>query len=82
MKSILRRIGNSQGLILPRPLLAQAGLTKDVELTLEQDAIVIRAPKRKARSGWAAAGKMLAASADDALVWPEFANREDAKLRW
>ena len=82
MKSTLRRIGNSKGLILPQPLLAQVGLVRDVELTLEQDAIVIRRPKRRRRTGWADASKAIAAVGDDKLVWPEFANRDDGKLRW
>jgi antitoxin MazE len=36
----------------------------------------IEAPplKRNPREGWAADGKRLAESGDDALVWPEFGN--------
>jgi hypothetical protein len=34
------------------------------------------------RAGWAEAAKRLAASGDDALVWPEYGNREDTEMEW
>ena len=83
MRAAIHRIGNSQGVILPKPLLRQIGLTEgEAELTVEHDAIVLRKPKRKAREGWEEDSKMLAAAGDDALVWPEFANEGDDDLTW
>jgi antitoxin MazE len=82
MRAAIHRIGNSQGVILPKSLLAQLGLTSEVEMEIEQDAIVLRKPNRTPREGWAEASKALAAAGDDALVWPEFANEEDAQLEW
>lgn len=82
MRAAIHRIGNSQGVILPKSLLAQLGLTSEVEMEIEQDAIVLRKPNRMPREGWAEASKALAAAGDDALVWPEFANEEDAQLEW
>jgi antitoxin MazE len=82
MRSALQRIGNSQGVIIPKPLLAQVGLVRDVEIDVENDAIVIRKPKGHVREGWAEASRALAAAGDDALVWPEFGNDDDEKLRW
>lgn len=83
MKVTLHRIGNSQGVILPKPLLAQVGFTgREVELTVEQDAIVLREPKKSVRFGWADAAKKIADDGDDALIWPEFSNEDDASLTW
>jgi len=83
MKVALHRIGNSQGVILPKALLAQVGLTEnEVEMTIEREAIVLRKPKKSVRAGWADAAKQLAQSKDDALVWPEFANEADDALKW
>jgi antitoxin MazE len=83
MKIALHRIGNSQGVILPKPLLAQVGFTEnELEMTIERDAIVLRKPRKPARAGWADAAKQLAQSGDDALVWPEFANEADDSLKW
>ena len=82
MSTLLRRIGNSFGVIIPKPLLEQAGLVDEVDLVLERGAIVLRAPAKSARRGWAAASKRIAAADDDALVMPEFANEEDTALTW
>jgi antitoxin MazE len=64
-------MGNSQGVIIPKPLLAQAGLENEAEMVVENGAIVLRRPQRKAREGWAEASQAVAAAGDDALVWPE-----------
>jgi len=82
MKAVIRTIGNSQGVLLPKPLLAQAGLTDAVEMAVENGAIVLRAPRDTPRAGWAEAAAAMANQEDDALVWPEFANEDDVDLRW
>ena len=82
MRTPIRKMGNSQGVIIPKPLLAQAGLENEAEMVVENGAIVLRRPRRKAREGWAEASRAVAASGDDALVWPEVANEGDAKLEW
>lgn len=82
MKAAIRKLGNSQGVIIPKPLLVQAGLEGEVELSLENDAIVLRKPKQKVREGWAEASRKIAAAGDDALVWPEVANEGDKNLKW
>ena len=82
MKTTIRRMGNSQGVIIPKPLLAQVGLVDEAELVVENDSIVLRKPSRKVRAGWAEASQRVAEAGDDALAWPEFANAGDAELRW
>ena len=72
MKIAIRRIGNSQGVILPKPLLAQVGLTEnEAEMTVERDAIILRKPTKSVRAGWATAAERLSRTGDDSLVWPE-----------
>jgi antitoxin MazE len=78
----IRRIGNSRGIVIPKPLLAQIGLEGHAEMTIERDALVLRKPARAARAGWAAAAKKIAGGGDDALVLGEFGNEEDAELSW
>lgn len=82
MKATIRRIGNSKGIILPKPLISQLNLGTEVELTVEEDAIIVRNPKKHPRQGWAQAASHLAEIDDHHLIWPEFANRGDSKLRW
>ena len=75
-------MGNSQGVLIPKPVLAQLGLENEVEMEVENDAIVLRRPRHKAREGWAEASRVLSESGDDALVMGEFANADDAELAW
>jgi antitoxin MazE len=82
MKTTIRRMGNSQGVLIPKPLIAQIGLQDEVEMTVERDAIVLRKPRESARQGWAPAARAIAAGGEDELAWPEFANAADAKLKW
>ena len=83
MKTLIRKMGNSQGVLIPKPFLAQTGMdVGEVEIEIESDAIVIRKPEKKARHGWADASKAIAAAGDDRLVWPEFANEGDKELVW
>ena len=82
MKAAIRRIGNSQGIILPKPLLSQLDLSGEVELKVEDDAIVLRKARKRVREGWAEASTQLAARDHHRAVWPTFPNRGDAKLKW
>lgn len=82
MKISIRKMGNSQGVIIPKPLLAQAGLENEAEMVIENGCIVLRRPRVDSREGWAAASQRIAALDDDALVWVDFANEADADLRW
>ncbi len=80
----IRRIGNSQGVVIPKPILARLGLNGEqgVEMTIERGALVLRRPASAARTGWVAAAKEIAEARDDALVMGEFGNAADAELSW
>ncbi len=82
MKVAIRKIGNSQGVVLPKHVLAQAGLGNEAELTVEGGAVALRKPTRPVRVGWAAAAEKLAECGGDALLMGEFANEGDAERTW
>jgi antitoxin MazE len=82
MLTTIRRLGNSQGVLIPKPFLQQVGLVDQAEMSVEGETLVLRKPQAHPRSGWAEASRKLAALGDDALVMPEFANEEDRKLAW
>lgn len=54
MRARLIRIGNSRGLRLARPLLEQAGLSDEVDITVGPGVLTIR-PVVSTRAGWAEA---------------------------
>ena len=84
MQTAIRRMGNSAGIILPKPLLSELGVKAgdEVLLTLKEGRLILTPAKRHPREGWAEASKALAAAGDDALVWPEFGNEGDDELTW
>ncbi len=82
MEVAIRRMGNSQGVLIPKPILAQVGLEGAADLQVRDGVIEIRALRRNPREGWAADAQRLAQQGDDALVWPEFANSADTELDW
>ncbi len=61
------KIGNSQGIRIPKPLLRQAGLTDEVELEVQQDRIVIHSARRP-RQGWEEQFRLMAEQGDDRLL--------------
>lgn len=82
MRTAIRKMGNSQGVIIPKPLLAQVGLEDEAVMTIENDALVLRRVRRSPREGWAEASRRITEQGDDALAWPEFANAADKHLKW
>ena len=78
----LRKLGNSQGVIIPKPLLVEVGLTGEAEMRVENGAIVLRPARRAPREGWEQASASIAAAGDDEPVWPEFGNQGDESLVW
>ncbi|MHB1225828.1 MAG: AbrB/MazE/SpoVT family DNA-binding domain-containing protein [Gemmatimonadaceae bacterium] len=67
MKARIVRIGNSQGIRIPKPLLEQAGLGEEVELRVEGSRLVIESAARP-RAGWAAAFAAMHSTGDDVLL--------------
>jgi antitoxin MazE len=82
MKTAIRKMGNSQGVIIPKPVLAQVGLVDEALMTIEHGALVLRPAQQSRREGWAEASRRLAKHEDDALAWPEFTNADDQHLKW
>ena len=82
MEVAIRKMGNSQGVLIPKPILAQLGLEGSADMQVRDGVIEIRAMQRNPREGWADDALRLAARGDDVLVWPEVANEGDDELVW
>ncbi len=82
MEVAIRKMGNSQGVLIPKPILAQVGLEGAADLQVRDGVIEIRPLHRNPREGWAEDARRLAARGDDTPVWPEFANLDDSDLVW
>jgi len=64
MKAQIIRIGNSQGIRIPKTLIEDGKLSGEVELELHEDGILIRS-LQKPRANWDAAFKSVAEVDDD-----------------
>ena len=51
MRTTLRKIGNSRGVLLPAAVLAECGITDEIDLRLEGARTIIQAAK-PSRQGW------------------------------
>jgi len=67
MKANIIRIGNSQGIRIPKVLLEQSHLGTEVELEVEDEKIVIRSVSRP-RKDWGEKFRLMAASGDDRMI--------------
>ena len=83
MQTALRKMGNSTGLIVPRALLNEIGVTTGAAMNLRvEDGELIATPLTTVRrSGWAAAAEALQ-DENPAPEWHGFANEDDADLTW
>ena len=83
MRTAIRKTGNSQEVLLPKPMLAETGLNVDVDISVENGTIVLRPIQdHEPRAGWADAAREIASRGGDIPVWPEFTNAGDADLTW
>jgi antitoxin MazE len=82
MQVAIRKMGNSQGVLIPKRMLAQVGLEDLADMRVNNGVIEIRPLKRNPREDWAKDSQRIAEAGDDALVWPEFANDGDTALGW
>jgi antitoxin MazE len=67
MKARIVKIGNSQGIRIPKPLILQAGLKGEVDLQVEDNRLVISGLRRP-RAKWALAFSLMAQRGDDRLL--------------
>jgi antitoxin MazE len=51
MRTSIRKIGNSRGVLIPAALLAECGIADEIEMHLENSRIVIE-PVKNPRAGW------------------------------
>jgi antitoxin MazE len=59
MKTKIIRIGNSQGVRIPKPLIEESGLTEEIEMILRDNEIVLRSAETT-RKNWEASFEKMA----------------------
>ena len=79
MKSTIRNIGNSKGIILPQNVLKECAIEYEVNIEVKDNTIVISPVDDQKRKGWAEAFQEMAKNGDDQLVIPDVFEDEDFK---
>lgn len=86
MGTAIRKIGNSAGLILPKPVLEALGakLGDDVEFVTEGSAVRIELRPRKVREGWEESAKAIAAAGltEEERQWLDAPLSDDDEWAW
>ena len=67
MKTKIIRIGNSQGVRIPKPLIEESGITEEIEMILRDNEIVLRSAET-IRKDWEASFEKMAELGDDSLL--------------
>ena len=67
LKARIIKIGNSQGVRIPKAWLEQLNFSDEVELVVQPDQLVIRSP-HSARHGWKQQFATMAQQGDDILL--------------
>lgn len=81
MRARVIKIGNSQGLRIPKPILEQTGIVDEVEIEVEKNQIIIR-PVKNVREGWDAAFKIMGEKGDDELIIDENISHSWDEEQW
>ncbi len=77
MKSTIRNIGNSKGIILPQNILKECQIEYEVNVEVRDKTIVISPIEDQKRKGWAEAFQEMAKNGDDELIIPDVFEDED-----
>jgi antitoxin MazE len=79
-------MGNSTGMILPKPVPRELGVESGtmMDVVVENGRVVATPVRRDVHAGWAEAAGVIGASAvgDEADEWLGFANEDDDTLAW
>ncbi len=81
MKVDIIRIGNSHGIRIPKPILEQCSLSGQVDMSVENNRLVIAAAN-DARAGWNEAFQEMASNGDDVLLMDDTGSTDWDKEDW
>ena len=84
MKASIIKIGNSQGIRIPKAILSQCGFEDEVEFSIENNTLVIK-PVKTRRKNWDAAFAKMAENGDDLLIdadLPVETDWDEAEWEW
>lgn len=86
MQTALRKMGNSTGMILPKPILKLLGVESgaSMELVVEDGRVIATPVRNGVRQGWEADAERIGSEPLDAesREWLAHGNEHDEQLQW
>ena len=82
MKTTLVAIGNSKGIRIPKTILEQCHFTKEVDLRVQGDTIILKSIKRKVRQGWDGMFKIMHQGREDHLLIDDALDLDAKDWQW
>jgi len=81
MRAQIVRIGNSQGIRIPKILLEESGISGEVEVQLAAEGLLIR-PVSRPRAGWDSAFAAFAEMDDDQALSAAYSRFDEKGWQW
>lgn len=82
MKTSVVSIGNSKGIRIPKVVLKELHIENEVDLSLEDNKLVIRPLKARPREGWDDAFKLMHQRGEDNLIVDETIDSQLEDWEW
>jgi antitoxin MazE len=82
MKVNIVSIGNSKGIRIPKSILDQCDFNREAELEVQNNKLVIKPVRRKAREGWDKAFKLMHERKEDVLAVNDSLDLEMENWEW
>jgi len=81
MKIDIIKIGNSQGVRIPKTIMEQCGFSESVEMEIKDGNLILK--PTQIRAGWAESFQLMAAKGDDELLIDDAMTTEyDEEWEW
>jgi len=81
MKASIIKIGNSQGLRIPKPIIEQCGFNHEVELEIHGQKLIIT-PATPPRQNWDKAFQVMAQNGDDKMIVLPDSKWDEEEWEW
>lgn len=82
MKASVVPIGNSKGIRIPKAILQQCHIEKEVELEVENEKVIVSSIKKEIRKNWDSQFKNMSKKKEDQLLVDDMINLDSAQWEW
>jgi len=82
MKVNVVPIGNSKGIRIPKAILQQCHIEKEVELEVENEKVIVSSIKKEIRKNWDSQFKNMSKKKEDRLLIDDTIDLDSAQWEW